>query len=169
VAETRYYAHFFADYSDLAMQPNDSYVIFDAIDSSGFVLRVRQRGDGWVRITAFDNAGSPHHSDWIDHGIYEGDVALVLSWIAGSPGLASIGPHNGMVASITLENSTRRIEQARLGAVAAVPGTATGMLRLDTFGSWRDVLRGPGGICHPAAETTGCTHCCWWDPPGGEE
>jgi len=160
VAEATYYALFFADYSGLSMQPNDNHVIFLATDAAGNVLSVRQRGDGFVRLDARDNSGEVQPMPWIDHGIHAGSTPVMISWQAGIPGLARISVDGGILfESLSLENGERRIEQVALGAVSGVDASTTGVLRIDTFGSWRQGFRGMLGICHPAFETT-CDACC---------
>ncbi len=169
-AETSYFAQFFVGYSDLTLQPSASFVIFDAVDSAGAaVLRVRLRGDGRVRVTAFDNSGAFHSTEWIEHGLGVSSGPLTLSWQAGSPGSVTVSANYGTDSSVTLENGLRRIDQVRLGALAAVASDMTGIFHLDTFGSWRDGVRGSLGFCHPAAETIFCPQCCHpQEPPGGE-
>lgn len=160
VAEASYYATFFADYGGLSMQANDDHVIFKAEDGVGWVFWVRQRGDGFLKLHAADNAGGAQSTPWIDHGIHEGSRPVMVSFQAGSPGVVSISVDGVIFSeSLSLQNGTRRVEEVALGAFGQIDASTTGTLRIDTFGSWTAGIRGEGGTCHPAVVTY-CEECC---------
>jgi hypothetical protein len=150
-AEPRYRARFWFNPNGITMAGGDTHTILDALDGSGTtVLRVEFRFSSnkyQVRAgAAKDGAGFPYTA-WFT--LTNGWHAIEFDWRASSgPGANSGGLtlwiDGVQSADVTaVDNDTRRVESARLGAVDGIDAGTLGTEYFDTFESHRQNYIGP--------------------------
>lgn len=150
-AESRYRARFYFDPNSIPMANNNSHSIFLAYNgastpvlrlnlrfiSGAYQLQIGGRSDGnaWVNSgwqTISDN-GHFIEMDWqaaTTAGANNGSLKL---WIDGTQ----------LVTLSAIDNDTRRIDQARLGAVSGLDNGTRGLYYFDAFESRRLTYIGP--------------------------
>jgi len=141
--ETRYRARFYFDPNSITMAHGDAHYLFYAANRDGVVVgRVEFRfsaGDYQVRAEAVNDATAWSSSPWVT--ITDGPHALEIDWQAAS----AVGANNGRLAFwvdniqqaniTTIDNDTRRMDCAYLGAVAGVDaGTSPLLYKADETG-----------------------------------
>jgi hypothetical protein len=152
-AEPRYRARFYFDVNSIAMASGDAHFIFKGFTgTSTEVLRVEfRRSSGTYQLRArLLNDGST----WVDTNwftISDASHFIELDWRAA----AAAGANNGGMtlwidgtqqADLTgVDNDTRRIDRARLGAVIGIDSGTRGTYYFDAFESRRLTYIGPAG------------------------
>jgi hypothetical protein len=150
-AETRYLASFYFDPNSISMVSGDTHTIFGGYaGTSTLVLRVqfrRSSGNYQVRASLLNDGSTWTDSSWFT--ISDAAHQIKFDWRAAS----AAGANNGgltlwidgsQVADLTaVDNDTRRIDRARLGAVAAIDTGTRGTYYFDAFESRRQTYIGP--------------------------
>ena len=149
--EPRYRARFYFDPNSIPMASGDAHFIFKGfMGTSTEVLRVEFRqstGLYQIRAGAFQNDSSWVYSDW--YTISDGPHAIELDWIAAT----TSGPSNGSltlwidgIGKVTLagvDNSGKRLDRVRLGALTGIDSGTRGIYYFDAFESRRQNYIGP--------------------------
>jgi hypothetical protein len=150
-AEPRYRVRFYFDPNSIPMASGDAHFIFKGfMGTSTEVLRVEFRqssGLYQIRTGAFQNDSSWFYSDW--YTISNGPHSIELDWIAA----ITSGPSNGSltlwidgIGKVTLagvDNSGKRIDRIRLGALTGIDAGTRGTYYFDAFESRRQNYIGP--------------------------
>jgi YD repeat-containing protein len=137
------------------MANNTAHLVFVGYSGTAstdvFRVELQKVAAGYqLRVQVRDNASTWQSSAWVT--ISDDKHAVELSWTAGSAGKVEWWIDGGaQPATATVNNSTRRIDLVRLGAVAAVDATTTGTLYLDAFESRRTT---PIGVLGATLTTT---------------
>ncbi|HWQ12322.1 MAG TPA: right-handed parallel beta-helix repeat-containing protein, partial [Roseiflexaceae bacterium] len=142
-AEARYRARFSFDPNSIAMAKGDSHAILHGLTASSTpVLRVELRFSGstyQVRAGLRDDGGTWRNSGWFAIGA--APHTIEVAWRASTGAGANSGGltlwiDGAQRADLTgVDNDTRRIERARLGAVAGIDSGTRGAYSFDTFES----------------------------------
>src|SRR6266545_4788690 len=153
-AEPRYRARFYFDPNSITMASGDAHYIFFGYSGTASpvaVLRVIFRfssGAYQLRISALNNGTTwTDSSNWVT--ISDGPHTVELDWKAATAAGASDGSLTLWVdgvpqATVTgVDNDTRRIDRARLGAVSAVDTGTRGTEYFDAFESRKQTYIGP--------------------------
>ncbi|HET9908996.1 MAG TPA: right-handed parallel beta-helix repeat-containing protein [Anaerolineales bacterium] len=150
-AEPRYRVRFYFDPNSISMASGDAHFIFKGfMGTSTEVLRVEFRqsaGLYQIRTGAFQNDSSWVYSDW--YTISDGSHSIELDWSAET----TSGPTNGSltlwidgIGKVTLagvDNSGKRIDRIRLGALTGIDAGTRGTYYFDAFESRRQNYIGP--------------------------
>jgi uncharacterized protein YjiK len=150
-AEPRYRARFYFDPNSITMLSGDTHFIFRGYSgASTIVLRVQFRfsnGAYQLRAALQGDGSTWTNSNWLT--ISDAPHAIELDWRAAT----AAGANNGGLtlwidgvqqANLTgVDNDTRRIDQARLGAVSGVDTGTRGTYYFDAFESRRQNYIGP--------------------------
>jgi uncharacterized protein YjiK len=150
-AEPRYRARFYFDPNSILMASGDAHYIFNGFTgTSPAVLAVQFRQSSgayqvragllndssvWVNANWFTISDAPHfiEFDWrAATGVGANDGGLTL-WIDGVQKANLIG----------VDNDTRRIDRARLGAISGIDTGTRGTYYFDAFESRRQTFIGP--------------------------
>ena len=150
--DVKYRARFHFDPNSIAMNGGDAHYLFYTSNAGGTVIvRVELRynyGDYQVRAETLNDSGSyANSSPWV--AITDGPHALEFNWQAAT----AAGANNGVFTfwidgtqSATwtnIDNDTRRIDLAQVGAVAGIDTTTRGTEYFDAFASRRNTYIGP--------------------------
>jgi uncharacterized protein YjiK len=150
-AEPRYRARFYFDPNSVAMAGNNTHFIFRGYSgTSTAVLRVQFRfssGTYQLRAGLVGDGSTWTNSSWLT--ISDAPHAIELDWRAAT----GVGANNGSLtlwidgtqqALLTgVDNDTRRIDRARLGAVSGIDTGTHGTYYFDSFESHRQTFIGP--------------------------
>ncbi|MCC6616428.1 MAG: hypothetical protein IT320_23340 [Anaerolineae bacterium] len=151
-AETRYRARFYFDPNSIVMANNDAHQIFMGYTTGNTtaVLRIEFRyssGNYQIRAGVLNDASTFTNTSYFT--ISDAPHYIELDWKAST----AAGANNGGVtlwidgtqqaAITTLDNDTRRIERARLGAVEGIDTGTRGTYYFDSFESRRTTYIGP--------------------------
>ena len=154
-AETRYLASFYFDPNSIAMANGDTQVVFGGYNgASTLVLQVQfRRSSGLYQIqtSLLNDAATWTNSNWLT--ISDAPHQIKFYWWAAN----EAGANNGgltlwidgtRIAELTgVDNDIRRIDRARLGAVAGIDTGTRGTYYFDKFESSRgDINVYIGGI-----------------------
>ncbi len=140
-AEPRYRARFYFDPNSSTMGNNDAYYLFYGYTgSSTVVLRVElgftTAGGYRLRVSALNNASTWSYSGWV--GITDAPHAIELDWQSAVSGRVDWWIDGAPQAAVTgFDNSSRRIDQVRLGTVAGLDAGTSGTVYFDAFDSRR--------------------------------
>lgn len=154
-AESAYRARFYLDPNTITMANNTAHLVFVGYSGTAstdvFRVELQKVAAGYqLRVQVRDNASAWQSSAWVT--ISDDKHAVELSWTAGSAGKVEwLIDGVAQPATATVNNSTRRIDLVRFGAVAAVDATTTGTLYLDAFESRRTT---PIGVLGATVTTT---------------
>ncbi len=160
-AEPRYRARFYFDPNSIPMANNDAHFIFKGfVDTSTEVLRVEFRnssGAFQIRAALVDDGSNWTNTNWFT--ITDASHSIELDWQAAT----GAGANNGGLtlwidgtqqASLTaIDNDTRRIDRARLGALTGIDTGTRGTYYFDAFESRRSTYIGPVGQSPTATNT----------------
>jgi serine protease len=152
-AETRYIASFYFDPNSIPMVNGDVHTIFGGYSgTSTLVLRLQFRRSSnlyQVQAALLNDGSSFTTSSWIT--ISDAPQQIALDWKAAT----GAGANNGSLtlsidgtqkANLTdVDNDTRRIDRARLGAVAGIDTGTRGTYYFDNFESSRGDVPPPAG------------------------
>jgi hypothetical protein len=150
-AEPRYRARFYFDPNTITMASGDAHFIFKGfVGASTEVVRVEFRnssGAYQIRAALLDDGTNWLNTNWFT--ISDASHAIELDW----RGATAAGANNGSLtfwidgtqqASITgVDNDTRRIDRARLGALTGIDAGTSGTYYFDAFESRRQNYIGP--------------------------
>ena len=150
-AEPRYRARFYFDPNSIPMLSGDTHFIFKGfMGTSTEVLRMefrRSAGLYQLRIALLDDGSTWINSNWFT--ISDASHSIELDWRVSS----AVGANNGGLtfwidgiqqANLTgVDNDTRRIDRARLGALTGVDTGTRGTYYFDAFESRRQNYIGP--------------------------
>jgi uncharacterized protein YjiK len=146
-AEPRYRTRFYFDPNSISMANGDSHYIFQGYSgTSTAVLRVQFRFSGGsyqVRAALRNDASSWANINWFT--ISDAPHVIELDWqAAANNGILTLWIDDVQQASLSgIDNGTRRIDRARLGAVTGVDTGTRGTYYLDAFESRRQTYIGP--------------------------
>ena len=150
--ETRYRVRFYFDPNSIPMAIGDGHLIFLGSSGGGTVqhlqLELRFQSIGYeVRALLMNDVKTMIATSWLP--LSDAPHALELDWRAST----AAGANNGSLtfwidgvqqANLTgVDNDTRRIDQARLGAVSGVDSSTRGTYFFDAFESRRSTYIGP--------------------------
>lgn len=152
-AEPRYRARFYFDPNSIGMASGDAHFIFKGfIGTSTEVLQVefrRSSGAYQLRGRLLNDGSSSINTNWFT--ISDASHFIELDWRAAT----AAGANNGGMtlwidgtqqADLTgVDNDTRRIDRARLGAVIGIDSGTRGTYYFDAFESRRLTYIGPAG------------------------
>jgi len=152
VAETRYRARFYFDLNSIPMAIGNSHLLFQGFAGSGTTqvlqLELRFQATGYeVRALLSNDAKGWIATSWMP--LSDAPHALELEWRASTAAGANNGGLTFWVdgvqqADLTgVDNDTRRIDQARLGAASGVDNGTRGTYFFDAFESRRLTFIGP--------------------------
>src|SRR6185503_14919447 len=150
-AEPRYRARFYFDPNSIVMGSGDTHFIFRGYSgTSTIVLRVQFRfssGTYQLRAGLVGDGSTWANSSWLT--ISDAPHAIEMDWRAAT----GVGANNGSLtlwidgtqqALLTgVDNDTRRIDRARLGAVSGIGTSTHGTYYFDSFESHRQTFIGP--------------------------
>ena len=149
-AESRYRARFYFDPNSITMANGNSHYIFYGYSGATQALRVQfRRSAGLYQLrTALRNDGAGWtNSSWVT--ISDAPHSIELDWRAAT----AAGANNGGLtfwidgaqqANLAgVNNDTRRIDRARLGAVAGIDRQTRGTYYFDAFESRLQTYIGP--------------------------
>jgi hypothetical protein len=158
-SEPRYRARFYFDPNSIAMANADAHYILQGYSgTSTLVLRIEFRyssGVYQIRAALLNDATTWSNSLWFT--LSDAPHYLELDWQAAT----AVGANNGALAfwvdgvqrsNITgIDNDARRIDRARLGAVAALDAGTSGTYYFDAFESHRQTMIGADASANVAA------------------
>ncbi len=151
IAEARYRARFYFDPNSISMASGDAHFIFKGFmgtstevlrmefgqSAGAYQLRASLLDDGttWLNTNWFTISDAPHfiELDWravTAAGMNDGGLTL---WIDGTQQADLTG----------IDNDTRRIDRARLGALTGIDAGTHGTCYFDAFESRRQTYMGP--------------------------
>ena len=150
-AEPRYRARFYFDPNSISMLSGDTHFIFRGYSgTSTIVLRVQFRfrsGAYQLRAGLVGDGSTWTNSSWLT--ISDAPHAIEMDWRAAT----AAGANNGGLTLwidgvqradlIGVDNDTRRIDRARLGAVSGIDTGTSGTYYFDAFESRRQSFIGP--------------------------
>jgi hypothetical protein len=150
-AEPRYRARFYFDPNSIAMLNGDTHFIFRGYSGTTTIaLRVQFRfssGAYQLRAGLVGDGSTWANSNWLT--ISDARHVIELDWRAAT----AAGANNGSLTVwidgtqqanlVGVDNDTRRIDRARLGAVSGVDTGTQGTYYFDAFESRRQTFIGP--------------------------
>jgi hypothetical protein len=150
-AERRYRVRFYFDPNSIRMASGDNHYIFYGFSgTSTIVLRLQLRfssGNYQLRAALRNDASTWTNSNWFT--ISDASHFIELDW----RGATGVGANNGGLTMWIdgtertnlngVDNDTRRIDRARLGAVAGMDTGTRGTYYFDAFVSRRQTFIGP--------------------------
>ena len=150
--ETHYRARFYFDPNSIPMASGDAHFIFKGfMGTASEVLRVEFRrssaGAYQIRASLVDDAGG--FTNTVGFTISDASHFIEIDWRAATAAGANNGGltlwiDNVQLANLTgVDNDTRRIDRARLGAVAGIDTGTRGTYYFDAFESRRQTFIGP--------------------------
>ncbi len=151
LAEPRYRARFYFDPNSIVMTSGNShYIFYGYTGASTVVMRLEFRfsqGNYQVRANVRNDASTWSNTNWFT--ISDTIHFIEFDWQAAT----AAGANNGVLtlwidgqqqANLTgIDNDTRRIDMARLGAIAGVDSGTRGTYYFDAFESRRQTYIGP--------------------------
>jgi hypothetical protein len=145
-AETRYRARFYFDPNSIPMSSgNRHYLFYGLSGSSTVVLRVEliySSSAYQLRAELVNNSSSWTTSSWFV--ISDAPHAIEVDWRSGSAGGLTLWIDGVQRADLTgVNNSTRRIDGVRLGALDGLDSGTRGTYYFDAFDSRRTSYIGP--------------------------
>jgi RHS repeat-associated protein len=149
--EPRFRARFYFDSNSIVMANNADHVIFYGDSGTTPVIQVdlgyTTAGGYRLRARIRDNSSTWNNSAWVN--VTDSPHFVEVDWqsaTSGSLGWWIDGTSQSPPANIN--NSARKIDRVRLGAVANVDSTTNGTLYFDAFESRRQTYIGPfaGGL-----------------------
>ena len=148
-AEPRYRARFYFDPNSISMADGNAHYIFMGYDTSAvFNIDFRISGGNYqIRLRTLDDSQVAQSTAFVP--ISDAPHFIEMEWWAATSTGANNGGTNlwiddvlrGSVTSV--DNDTRRIDSARLGAVAGIKAGTLGTYYLDAFESRRQTYIGP--------------------------
>jgi len=146
--EPRYRARFYLDPNSTTMANNADHVLFYGDSGTTPVLQLdlgyTTAGGYRLRTRIRDNASIWNNSAWVN--ISDAPHLIEFDWQSGISGsLAWWIDEAPQPAPNSINNSSRKIDRVRLGAVANVDSTTNGTLYIDAFESRRQSYIGPMG------------------------
>jgi hypothetical protein len=143
--EVRYRVRFYFDPNNITMANNDSFVLFYGMQGTSTAvlqLPIRRSGSTYqLRVGALDDSGTFVFSPYVT--ISNAPHIVELDWQAASAAGANNGSLTLWVDEVQatpvtgIDNDTRRIDRARLGAVGGIDAGTTGTVYFDAFRSGR--------------------------------
>ncbi|MBL8056602.1 MAG: hypothetical protein JNK29_07885, partial [Anaerolineales bacterium] len=145
-SETRYRARFYFDPNSIPMTSGNAHYIFYGLNgASTVVLRLEltySAGSYQIRAALINNSSTWTTSSWF--AISDAPHAIEIDWRSGSTGGLTLWIDGVQSADLTgVNNSTRRIDAARLGALDGIDGGTRGTYYFDAFDSRRTSYIGP--------------------------
>ena len=150
-AEPRYRVRFYFDPNSITMASGDSHFIFKAfMGTSTEVVRLEFRqfsGAYQIRPGVFQNDSSWVYNNWVT--ISDAPHSIELDWRAASASGAGDGyltmwvDAGGQMMLAVIDNSGKRIDSARLGALTGIDNGTRGTYYFDAFESRRQNYIGP--------------------------
>jgi hypothetical protein len=165
-AEPRYRARFYFDPNSISMTSgNAHYVFYGYSGTTTVVVRIELRRSSGVyqfRASLVNDGTSWSNTNWFTIG--DAPHFVEIDWRASS----AAGANNGGLtlwidgaqqANLTgIDNDTRRIDRARLGAVAGIDSGTRGTYYFDAFESRRQTYIGPAGSSPTPTHTATATN-----------
>jgi hypothetical protein len=160
-AELRYRARFYFDPNSISMANGDTHYIFQGYTgTSTAVLRLQFRfssGAYQVRAALRDDASTWMNTNWFI--ISDAPHFFEVDWqSAANNGGLTLWIDDAQQASLSgIDNDTRRIDRAQLGAVTGVDAGTRGTYYLDAFEARRQTYIGPaegGPLPTPTSTST---------------
>jgi hypothetical protein len=152
-AEPRYRARFYFDPNSISMASGDAHFIFKGFSGTGtsieaFRVEFRQSSGAYqIRVALFNDSSAWINSNWFM--ISDAPHFIEIDWRAAT----GVGANNGGLtlwidgtqqADLTgVDNDTRRIDRARLGALSGIDAGTNGTYYFDAFESRRQNYIGP--------------------------
>jgi len=150
-AEPRYRARFGFDPNSIAMASGDAHYVFKGfIGTSAEVVRVEFRrfsGTYQIRAALVDDGTTWTLTNWST--ISDAPHFIELDWRAAT----AVGANNGGLTLwidgtqqadlVGVDNDTRRVDRARLGALTGIDAGTSGTYYFDAFESRRQTFIGP--------------------------
>jgi hypothetical protein len=151
-AEVRYRVRFYFDPNSIPMAPGNAHLLFQGFSGSGTTqvlqMELRFQATGYeLRTLLVNDAKAWTSTNWFP--VSDAPHALELDWRAAT----AAGANNGGLtfwidgvqqADLTgIDNDTRRIDQARLGAASGIDTGTRGTYFFDAFESRRLTHIGP--------------------------
>lgn len=150
-AERHYRARFYFDPNALVMSNGNSHFIFQGYTGSAtVVLQVEIRyskGQHQLRAKGINDAGTAFTTAWV--AISDAPHPVEIEWQVADSSVATNGYLNFWVDGVMkgtisgLSNSTRVIDQVRIGSVNGLDSGTSGTYFFDTFESRRNTYIGP--------------------------
>ena len=142
--ETQYRASFRFDPNSIAMTNNDSHNIFLGLSTAqALQIGLRYVGGYQIQARALNDQTAYMSTSW--HPLTDAPHQIAVEWWAASgPGAANGGLRlwlDGVLLQTVsgIDNDTRRIDQARLGAVSGIDTGTRGVYYFDDFESQRSI------------------------------
>jgi hypothetical protein len=150
-AEPHYRARFYFDPNSISMKSNDNHYLFHGYTgTSTVVLRIQIRysnGSYQIRAALRNDSSTWSSTSWFS--ISDASHLIEVDWRAAT----TSGANNGALtlwidgtqrANLTgVDNDTRRIDRAQLGAVAGIDTGTRGTYYIDSFESRQQMYIGP--------------------------
>jgi len=150
-AEPRYRARFYFDPNSIPMASGDAHYIFKGfVDASTEVLRVEFRqssGAYQIRTALLDDGTIWTNTNWFT--ISDAPHSIELDWRAATAAGANNGGLTLWIDSVQqadltgVDDDTRRVDRARLGALSGIDTGTRGTYFFDAFESRRQNYIGP--------------------------
>jgi hypothetical protein len=150
-AEPRYRARFYFDPNSITMASGNAHFIFNGfMGTSTAVLRMEFRyfsGAYQVRGKLIDDGSTWMNSNWFT--ISDAPHFIEVDWraatgVGANNGGLTLWIDGGQQADLTgIDNDTRRIDRARLGAITGIDTGTSGTYYFDAFESRRQTFIGP--------------------------
>jgi hypothetical protein len=149
--EARYRSRFYFDPNGITMANGDSFSIFSGRDASNSIFNIQlgySSSTGYrVRTVIYDDAQASSYGSWVN--ITNDQHSLEVDWSSAT----SAGANNGYInfwidgnsvsSQGSVNNDTRRIDAARMGAVANLDSGTSGTVYFDRFDSRKTEYIGP--------------------------
>ena len=153
--ESRYRARFYFDPNSITMANNAAHYLLYADSGTTAVLRLEfgyTTANGYrLRVAALNNSTTWTTGTWVN--IADAPHVIELDWQSSTTGSLNWWIDETPQTALTgFDNSARRIDRVRLGAVAGVDATTNGTLYFDAFESRRSTYIGP--MPSPVVTTT---------------
>ncbi len=156
VNDPRYRARFYFNPNSIGMASGDIHYLLQGLTDSGtnvFTIQLNNNtgtNNGYrIRTQVFNDGGSATNGTYF--GISNATHFIEIDWQTAT----AAGANNGyiilwidgvqMYTSPGIDNDTRRVEEARLGAVAGIDTGTRGTYYFDAFESRRQTYIGPAG------------------------
>jgi hypothetical protein len=149
-AEPRYRARFYFDPNSIPMTNGDQHYIFRAFTGTTEMFRLELRfsaGLYQVRGRTLNDSGAWQDTNWFT--LNDAPNIIEFDWQAANAAGANDGALTLWINEVEqvgltgLDNDTRRIDRARLGAVAGLDAGTLGTYFFDAFESRRQTYIGP--------------------------
>jgi hypothetical protein len=149
-AEPCYPVRFYFEPNSFSMTNGGAHILFRGYSGSTIVLRVEfgfSAGTDQLRVALLNDGTTWTESNWFT--LTDAPHAIELDWRAAT----GSGANNGGLtlwldgiqqANLTgIDNDTRRVDRARLGALASIDAGTSGTYFFDAFESRRQTYIGP--------------------------